>query len=161
MAIGRRIDAIWILGNEVIQPRGLIGQAQDSLDYCGAEIRQVFEILADVKHYPIYFHCTSGKDRTGLVALLLLMILQIPPDAISADYIASEGQLVSEKGLRIKELRDMGLSADFAGCPLDWVTQVQEHISQVHGSLEIYLSRIGVGLDLQGQIRQNMLLSND
>ena len=34
----------------------------------------------------VLFHCGSGRDRTGLVALLLLALAGVGPDAIAADY---------------------------------------------------------------------------
>lgn len=157
MAMGRRTEAISILGKEVIQPRGLVGQAIDSLDSSGYELKQVFGVLAENGNYPVFFHCTSGKDRTGLVAFLLLLVLEIPLDVISVDYSASEGQLTSERALRIRELRAMGLSDDFADCPPNWVTDVHEHIKQTYGSVHGYLDRIGVDEALRSKIRSKML----
>lgn len=40
-ALGYRMEAIGILGREVLQPRGLIGLGCDSLDHCGPEIADV------------------------------------------------------------------------------------------------------------------------
>ncbi|KAL8695517.1 MAG: hypothetical protein Q9218_000095 [Villophora microphyllina] len=157
MAIGRRTEAISVLGREVIQPGGLVGQAKDTIDSSGSELRQVFQVLADADNYPIYFHCTQGKDRTGLIALLLLLILGIPLDVIIVDYLASEGELVPERGLRIEELRAMGLSDDFAGCPPSWVVDVNHHIINVYGSANGYFDRIGVGEDLRQKIKSNIL----
>ena len=34
----------------------------------------------------VLFHCAGGRDRTGLVALLLLAVLGVDPEAIAADY---------------------------------------------------------------------------
>ncbi len=34
----------------------------------------------------VLFHCGGGRDRTGLVALLLLALADVTPDAIAADY---------------------------------------------------------------------------
>ncbi len=34
----------------------------------------------------VLFHCGSGRDRTGLVALLLLALAGVDPDVIAADY---------------------------------------------------------------------------
>lgn len=41
MAAGYRMEAISILGREVMQPRGLIGLGYDSIDHCGPEIAEV------------------------------------------------------------------------------------------------------------------------
>jgi hypothetical protein len=41
MAFGYRMEAISILGKNVMQPRGLIGLGHDSLDNCGPEIAEV------------------------------------------------------------------------------------------------------------------------
>ncbi len=35
------MEAISILGREVMQPRGLIGLGYDSIDHCGIEIAEV------------------------------------------------------------------------------------------------------------------------
>ncbi|KAI4263113.1 MAG: hypothetical protein L6R42_001722, partial [Xanthoria sp. 1 TBL-2021] len=56
LAVGRRTEAIAILGREVIQPRGLVGQATDVIDSSAAELKQIFQVLADAQ-YPIFFHC--------------------------------------------------------------------------------------------------------
>ncbi|KAL8821583.1 MAG: hypothetical protein Q9223_000427 [Gallowayella weberi] len=157
MALGRRTEAIKILGREVIQPRGLVGQATDAIDSSGRELKQVLEVLADAENYPVYFHCTSGKDRTGLVAFILLSILEVPLNMISVDYMASEVELVSERKFRIQELQAMGLSDDFANCPPRWVIEVLEHIIRTYGGFEAYLDRIGVDEDLRYRIRSSIL----
>lgn len=36
---------------------------------------------------PIYFHCTAGKDRTGVSAALIGLILGMPRTAIMEDYL--------------------------------------------------------------------------
>ncbi|MYW97462.1 tyrosine-protein phosphatase [Amycolatopsis rubida] len=37
----------------------------------------------------VLFHCTSGRDRTGLVSLLLLALADVDPETIAADYALS------------------------------------------------------------------------
>ena len=38
---------------------------------------------ADPANHPMVFHCTAGKDRTGLMAMLLLGALGVPDDEIT------------------------------------------------------------------------------
>src|SRR5437764_2653237 len=41
---------------------------------------------ANPANHPMVFHCTAGKDRTGLMAMLLLGALGIADDDIVRDY---------------------------------------------------------------------------
>ncbi|MEU8434007.1 tyrosine-protein phosphatase [Streptomyces sp. NPDC029216] len=53
------------------------------------EIRQAVELIADGPG-PAVFHCTSGKDRTGLIAALVLTLLDVPEEQILADFALTE-----------------------------------------------------------------------
>ena len=157
MAMGYRIEAIRVLAEEVMVPRGLLGLGIDSLDYGTTEMRAIFAIFADAGNYPILVHCTQGKDRTGLVVLLLLLLCKVPSDIINADYMASERELLSEREERVREMRDAGFTEDFADCSSDWVEGVMGHIKEVYGGVENYLKRTGVDDEMQARIR-NILL---
>lgn len=37
----------------------------------------------------VLYHCTAGKDRTGILSLLLLSLLNVPEDIIVEDYLFS------------------------------------------------------------------------
>ena len=49
------------------------------------EIRCALEIVADDTG-PLVFHCHSGKDRTGVLAMLILALLGVDEDTIVADF---------------------------------------------------------------------------
>ncbi|MGW0395393.1 tyrosine-protein phosphatase [Streptomyces sp. NPDC003042] len=53
------------------------------------EIREALELIA-ADPGPTVFHCTSGKDRTGLIAALVLTLLDVPEDQILADFALTE-----------------------------------------------------------------------
>ena len=38
---------------------------------------------------PLVFHCTAGKDRTGVAAALLLLALGVPREVVEQDYLLS------------------------------------------------------------------------
>ena len=40
---------------------------------------------------PVYVHCTSGRDRTGVVVAAVLLEIGVPPDVIVDEYLLSEG----------------------------------------------------------------------
>lgn len=54
-----------------------------------AEIRQALELIAEAPG-PIVFHCTSGKDRTGLIAAFVLTLLGVPRQDVLADFALTE-----------------------------------------------------------------------
>jgi Tyrosine phosphatase family len=44
-------------------------------------------VLAAVEEgEPLMFYCKAGKDRTGLLAMLILSVCRVPDDEIVADY---------------------------------------------------------------------------
>lgn len=53
----------------------------------------VHDFAASIDRYPVLVHCTSGKDRTGVVVATLLAILGAPDEAIVGEYLLSEGRI--------------------------------------------------------------------
>jgi protein-tyrosine phosphatase len=60
-------------------------------------LRNVISIFEDSNlAYPVLVHCTSGKDRTGVVVAALLKILQVPDSIIVEEYLLSDGSVKAE-----------------------------------------------------------------
>jgi hypothetical protein len=51
-----------------------------------AAFRTLFELAATNQHTPLVFHCTGGRDRTGVAAALLLSVLGVADGDIAHDY---------------------------------------------------------------------------
>ncbi|MDR1388378.1 MAG: tyrosine-protein phosphatase [Treponema sp.] len=51
--------------------------------------RGLFSLISDVNNTPLLFHCSAGKDRTGLASALVLYALGASMETIFADYLAS------------------------------------------------------------------------
>lgn len=52
-------------------------------------VAEALGVLADAGSYPAMFHCSAGKDRTGIMSALLLGLLGVDDDTIVADYALS------------------------------------------------------------------------
>lgn len=49
--------------------------------------RKIFEVMDDGKKF--LFHCTAGKDRTGVASMLILLALGADIDTVKKDYMLS------------------------------------------------------------------------
>jgi hypothetical protein len=56
------------------------------LDRMPQRVAAVVRTLARAPDGTVLFHCSAGRDRTGLVALLLLALVDVDPDHIADDY---------------------------------------------------------------------------
>lgn len=153
MIFGYRLDAIKILAPSM-NAMGIVGLAISSLDVCTKEVKQVFDILGDEANWPTLVHCTQGKDRTGLIVMLLLFLLDVDVSAVDKDYMLSGPELEAERPGRIKEIESIGLSERFAFCPPDVVERVHGHIQEKYGGVERYLQGAGVTAETVERVKK-------
>ncbi|KAH8731298.1 protein-tyrosine phosphatase-like protein [Phaeosphaeriaceae sp. PMI808] len=159
MLFGYRKDAIKIIAPHM-EEMGVVGLSINSLDACQKEVKEVFDVLADRQNWPVLVHCTQGKDRTGLVVMLVLFLLGVDETVIDKDYRLSESELAPEKEARLEEIRSIGLTEQFAVCPPDVVSSVHLHITEKYGNTWKYLEAAGVsGKAIEG-VKQ-ILLAED
>ncbi len=55
--------------------------------------RAFFELLLQERNYPMLYHCTAGKDRTGFATILLLSALGVKKTTIVEDYLLTNEYL--------------------------------------------------------------------
>lgn len=113
-----------------------------------AQFRQVIETLADPRNVPALFHCHAGKDRTGLIAALLLALAKVPAEIIAEDYALTRQYLAPlleqwraeaiEKGYNLKKF-----NRDNA-CDPKTMRATLRHLDEKYGGAEGYLRQAGV-----------------
>ena len=52
----------------------------------GRRVVEALEIIAEPDNLPLVFHCSAGKDRTGLLTAIVLGILGVTEEDIITDY---------------------------------------------------------------------------
>lgn len=55
----------------------------------GEKVVEALEVIADNNSTPLVFHCFAGKDRTGILASMILSSLNVSDADIAADYALS------------------------------------------------------------------------
>jgi protein-tyrosine phosphatase len=112
------------------------------LEHTRAELRQVLQVIAGASPGPLLFHCIAGKDRTGLIAALLLALADVRADAIAADYAASTGHL-RDGWLQRYTTSDPQEILEAVRCPEEGVHNMLGYLEQ-RGGVHAYLQQIGM-----------------
>ncbi|HEU5127590.1 MAG TPA: tyrosine-protein phosphatase [Glycomyces sp.] len=91
---------------------------------------------------PVVFHCMAGKDRTGIVAAVLLSLLGVDDDAIAADYELSNVGIARWRAWRDanigKPATDRGLRT-----PAEAMHRTIAEVNARFGSVDAYARAIG------------------
>jgi protein-tyrosine phosphatase len=122
------------------------------------EYREMFTLLLAEDSLPMLFHCTSGKDRTGFAAALLLTALGVPWMTILEDYILSHECARDLSFLLPNGIEDSVRSALFGAYP-DYLSAAFEAIRQKWGDVDGYLTRaISLSAAERNHLRARLLV---
>lgn len=115
------------------------------LKHSRAEVRDVLRVMAGASPSPVLFHCVAGKDRTGIIAALMLALADVEPEAIAWDYAASSERLREAYLARHSNLtREEILEA--VRCPEEGVHNMLRYLDEL-GGIRTYLEQIGLSKD--------------
>ena len=159
------IPAIWdpaTLPVEAPAEDFLADRYLEMLDVGRPAIVDAMQVLAAAASYPAVFHCAAGKDRTGMLAAVILAALGVDDDVIAEDYgLSRDGMTRMVEWIRqsspegFEEMQNQ--PAAFLGAPPEAMRRVLEAVRLEHGSMDGYLAEIGVGTDLLSRLRANLL----
>lgn len=87
-----------------------------TLPFSNRAYKELFTLVKQ-DEVPFYFHCSAGKDRTGVFAALLELLLGVNEKEIIADYMKSSSiyKEYYEKVLKIEDIDEAWL------CNVDWI----------------------------------------
>ena len=88
---------------------------------------------------PLVFHCTAGKDRTGIAAMLLLRALGVNAAVVEADYLLTNAHY-RRPPAHDERVPDDALAVLWSVRP-SFLQTALHHIEQDLGGLDPYLSR--------------------
>lgn len=125
------------------------------LDYCQREIGAVMRAVTEAPAGGILFHCQSGKDRTGIIAALLLALADVEPEAIAEDYALTTHNLREAylAGATPDEHADV---LERVRCPPEQIHNMLAHLEATYGGLLGYLQKIGLKENEIAQIKRKL-----
>jgi protein-tyrosine phosphatase len=122
------------------------------------EIGQLVRTVAAAEP-PVLFHCQAGKDRTGILAAILLELAGVPRDVIADDYALSNENLRPVQEAWVEEAPDdeerARRAAAIAG-DRERIIDTLEHIDRTFGGVEPYLLGAGVSRVQIGEVRARL-----
>ncbi len=127
----------------------------------GKRIVEALEIIAEPENHPLVFHCAAGKDRTGILAAVLLDILDVADEDIEMDYALSGDYIEA----LIKQLRSVkGPVDDVMKLPDFFWTAAPESMAMLlaalrreNSSIKDYLAANGAAASLFSRLRTALL----
>ncbi|MFI9405081.1 tyrosine-protein phosphatase [Nocardia sp. NPDC052316] len=122
------------------------------------ELRRAVEVLAAADG-PAVFHCASGKDRTGLLAALVLNLLGVPDPQIIEDFTRTE--LATDRLIADWRAAYPGKELTWPGygrAPAEVMRLFLAALAAEHGSVRRYTTeRLGIDDDAIAALRRNLL----
>jgi protein-tyrosine phosphatase len=141
---------------------GLLGtQYLEIVRDAGTQILGALEVLAAADALPAVFHCTAGKDRTGVLSAIVLSLLGVDEPTVVADYALSGAAMVRlrakliakyPEGRETLENIDEVFSADPAQ-----MEQLLDHVQAQYGSVGAYVEGLGAAPGLVERLRAGLL----
>jgi len=125
------------------------------LEHARVELRNVLSAIAESSPGPLLFHCIAGKDRTGIIAALLLTLADAEPDSIAQDYALSAEQLREAYLVRYASTGDTATILEHLRCPEVGVHNMLAYLER-QGGIRAYLQEIGLSEAEIAQLRARL-----
>jgi protein-tyrosine phosphatase len=132
-------------------------------------LRGLFEAIA-AGETPVLIHCTAGKDRTGVLVALLLLLLGVPAAEIERDYMrsavfAETARLDASiahgfrEGLGFEP--DRATIAAIVGAEPSYLNAALDGIDSKWGGIDAYFAAAGIDADMRAALRRALLVAGE
>jgi protein-tyrosine phosphatase len=134
------------------------------LAHASSEIGSIVTGLADPEALPVVFHCTAGKDRTGVVAALILGALGVARETVLDDFELT-GRFVDDEHHEqmFQRMLEVGMGPEAAAGMLATsrrsMADALDALDASYGGPEAYLIEVaGVDPVTLAAVRANLLV---
>ncbi|WP_051428134.1 tyrosine-protein phosphatase [Bacillus sp. J33] len=117
-------------------------------------VKRIFDVIEQAEEGCIVFHCQAGKDRTGLLAMLLLGLAGVEKKDIVSNYEVTYTNLES---MHQNESLYGNIPMEFLYSNRDYILKAYEYIYHTYQSFDQYLMAKGVEMDVIDRIKRRFL----
>jgi protein-tyrosine phosphatase len=147
------------LGNDFDPWRFLADRYMEVAQDGAKEISEVLDVIADPGSGTTVFHCASGKDRTGLIAMLVLSLIGVSEENVLEDFSLTElatQRLIADWKAFYPD-REIKWSA-YARAPKEPMELFIADLKSRYGSVESYAEQVlGVDADLIAALKAKLV----
>ena len=123
----------------------------------GPRVANAVNAIGGTGGSPVVFHCSAGKDRTGLLAALILEVLGVGAETIKADYLLTN-QVVEGILRRIQAMQPHASpTVDSLRAQPVAFQGFQDTLHREYGGAEAYLRTHGVSGETLQSLRATLL----
>ncbi|WP_057915294.1 tyrosine-protein phosphatase [Peribacillus muralis] len=126
----------------------------DLLEQKNDQVKRIFDVIDQAEEGCIVFHCVAGKDRTGILAMLLLGLAGVEKKDIVSNYEVTYTNLES---LQQNENKFGNIPKEYLYSNRDYILRAYEYILQTYHSVDQYLMAKGVEQDVIDRVKQRFL----
>jgi len=133
------------------------------LEHSATQIGAILRSLSDPQGTPAVFHCHGGKDRTGMVAAVLLLALGVDRDVVLDDYVlTSQYRRIEHQQDSLANMLALGLPIEAAagvlGTPRWAMSAAIASIAEHYGGIDAYLTQhAGLSPDALAALRETLV----
>lgn len=153
------------IGNDAVAERARAARAAGTAsvratyisfaELAGGEAAKAFSALAESIGTPVVFHCNQGRNRTGIMATLLLDVLGVDDESIVADYALIDPDIAgvnetAEHKARVARAVDAGSEA---------IRGLLAHLHDEYGGASEFLLARGLAPSSMQRIREELIVA--
>ncbi len=139
------------------------------LDFYREYVTEKPEVIREIIHQildsdeAVLYHCTAGKDRTGIITALILKILKFDDSTIYHDFLFTNNQREKEVKKRLKMAKtfhflfpkmDIGVLEKLSWVEREYLETTFKEIDAKYGSMDNYIHDV---LKISEEDRQNYI----
>ncbi|GIO24184.1 tyrosine-protein phosphatase [Oceanobacillus sp. J11TS1] len=127
-------------------PKSLVEMYIVMLDSSKAKFKEIMDIFLEHKGDPVLFHCRVGKDRTGVLAAMLLDLAGVPRDIIVKDYaLTAQYKKITDEELDHRPpLMTRNQFKTLLGCEPAYMEEFLDFLYKKYGDTAGFLKTIGL-----------------